>query len=415
MSDNPTEAFKQALAETARTVAGEPELEVTFTPDPSGITGRRMRLPPVSRQLPPKEVALARGKADAHALRLRHHNSYMHTTRMPEGDMAREIYDALETARCEAIGVRDMPGMARNLDASLSEVAERSNWAGLTSTDEAPLSTACALALRKNASNRDLPAQAQMLLGLFEDRITKEAPESMDSLASAIDDQEEFARRAWRLIDDMGYGDQLGPSPDDFDQEDPDDEQDREDERDDQEDDGHDKAEGESPDDETPPEPGDEDQSADSAGSESTAVMVDAEEDEERASDRDMRADGPPPDYVPPPIPDSEASADYKVFNRDNDEEIRAEDLCEAEELSRLRGFLDQQVAPPFGRGLVQYLDPAYRGQPSYVGGIGFIRGSSQKGHSTWNTRWKIHITIVIVDCQDLGKGRCWIGAIAII
>ena len=49
-------------------------MEVSYTPDPSGVSGQRMRLPPVSRRLKPDEVKLARGKADAMALRLRYHD-----------------------------------------------------------------------------------------------------------------------------------------------------------------------------------------------------------------------------------------------------------------------------------------------------------------------------------------------------
>ena len=39
-------------------------------------------------------------------------------------------------------------------------------------------------------------------------------------------------------------------------------------------------------------------------------------------------------------------SAGYKMFTRAHDEEIAAEDLCDGEELSRLRGYLDQQLKP---------------------------------------------------------------------
>ena len=91
MSDNPTEPFKQALAETARTIAGDSELEITYSADPSGMSGRRMRLPQISRRMQKAEIALARGQADAMALRLRHHDATTFNGRLPQGEMARQI------------------------------------------------------------------------------------------------------------------------------------------------------------------------------------------------------------------------------------------------------------------------------------------------------------------------------------
>jgi len=344
MSDNPTDAFKQALAETARTIAGEPELEVSYTADPSGVVGRKMRLPQVSRRMPAREIALARGQADAMALRLRNHDAATHAHRMPQGDGAREVYEALETARCEMVGARAMPGVARNLDAVLTERGERANWGTMTDAEDAPLGTACALALRKATTGEPLPTSAQSLLDLFEAQFEGKAGQTVDNLLDALSDQEEFARRAWQLIDDMGLGEELGPSPDEIENDESLDEQDEQEQDPESSDDGE-SAESDQPDD-SPPEASDDDQSSDQSSTDTTAVVSDQESDDESEVDEQTRREGDPPPYMPPAIPDSDASPDYRIFNRENDEEIKAEDLCEPEELTRLRAFLDQQVAP---------------------------------------------------------------------
>ena len=344
MSDSPTDAFKQALAETARTIAGEPELEVSYTADPSGVTGRKMRLPQVSRRMPAREIALARGQADAMALRLRNHDALTHSRRMPQGDGAREVYEALETARCEMVGAKAMPGVARNLDAVLTERGERANWGTMTDAEDAPLGTACALALRKATTDLPLPASAQSLLDLFEERFEGKAGETVEGLLDALGDQEEFARRAWQLIDDMGLGEELGPTPEELENDESLDEQDEQEQDPEASDDGE-TSESDEPDD-SPPEASDDDQSSDQSTTDTTAVVSDQESDEDVETDEQTRREGDPPPYVPPAIPDSDASPDYRIFNRENDEEIKAEDLCEPEELNRLRAFLDQQVAP---------------------------------------------------------------------
>ena len=343
MSDNPADKFKQALAESARTLAGLPEMEVTYTPDPSGMSGQRMRLPPVSRRMKAEEVKLARGKADAMALRLRYHDEMAHAHRMPQGDMARGIYDALETARCEALGARAMPGVATNLDASLTERAEKSNWAGMESTDDAPLSEACALALRVAATGRPLPKAGANLVKLFADKFDENSAESIASLIANLDNQDEFAKQAWDLIDAMGYGEELGAPPDetDFDDSPP-----EEDEGQSEDEDGGEDQQQQGEQDDSPPEASDDDASGDESSADAQAVMVDEESDDSAESEDRQQTDGDPPPYIPPGIPDSEASPDYKVFNKAHDEEIKAEDLCDTEELTRLRNFLDAQVAP---------------------------------------------------------------------
>ncbi|MCL4143330.1 UNVERIFIED_CONTAM: hypothetical protein GTU68_031080 [Idotea baltica] len=341
--DNQSDRFKQALAEAARTVAGDPEMEVTYTPDPSGMSGQRMRLPPVSRRMKPEEVKLARGKADAMALRLRFHDDMAHARRMPQGDMARGIYDALETARCEALGARAMPGVATNLDAALTERADKSNWAGITDAEQAPLSEAIALTMRAAATGRALPKSAKGLVQLFADKFDETSMTSMASLIQNLDNQDEFAKQAWDLIDAMGYGEELGAPPDetDFDDSPP-----EEDESEGEDEQGGDEQSTDGEQDDSPPEASEDDASGDESSADASAVMVDDDSDESAESDDRQQSEGDPPPYVPPGIPDSEASRDYKIFNKANDEEIKAEDLCDTEELTRLRNFLDAQVAP---------------------------------------------------------------------
>ena len=123
-SENPADPFKKALAEATKVMADNPDLTVTYSVDPSGITGDSVRLPQVSRRMTRDEVLQARGTADALALRHKFHDDGMHSRYLPAGEMARELYDAMETARCEAMGARHMPGTAGNIDAKIGAEAQ---------------------------------------------------------------------------------------------------------------------------------------------------------------------------------------------------------------------------------------------------------------------------------------------------
>ena len=141
-SDNPADPFKKALAEATKTMAHDPDLTVTYSVDPPGMTGDAMRLPQVSRRMTRDEVLLARGTADAFALRRRYHDDATHSRYQPTGPMAKDLYEAMETARCEAVGARTMPGTAGNIDAKIAVDADRKGYGQITQAADAPLSTA---------------------------------------------------------------------------------------------------------------------------------------------------------------------------------------------------------------------------------------------------------------------------------
>ena len=124
-NDNPADPFKKALAEATKVMADDSELNVSYSVDPAGLSGDSMRLPQVTRRMTREEVLLARGTADALALRHKYHDAGLHARYAPQGDMARDLYEALESARCEAVGARHMPGTASNIDVKIQNEALR--------------------------------------------------------------------------------------------------------------------------------------------------------------------------------------------------------------------------------------------------------------------------------------------------
>ena len=336
--DNPADPFKKALAEATRTMADDPDLTVTYSVDPSGMTKDTMRLPQVSRRMTRDEVLLARGTADAFALRHKYHDDATAGRYMPTGQLARDIYEAMETARCEAVGARAMPGTAINIDAKIAHEADRKGYGQITQASDAPLAVAAGYLVRHLATGRPLPRGAQNVMDLWRGFIEAQAGGTLENLDDVLADQAAFARLARQVIADLGYGDQLGDDPDQNENQDESEEQ------------------------------GEEDDDPDSAGSEEDDQDEEGDADPERSQDEqqdaaqaqvsteesdeldDMEdADNPAPDAPPEPPPPpalSDADPNYRAFLTQFDEEIRAEDLAEPAELERLRAYLDQQLEP---------------------------------------------------------------------
>ncbi|WP_128253846.1 cobaltochelatase subunit CobT [Falsirhodobacter deserti] len=330
--ENPADPFKKALAEATKTMARDRDLTVTYSVDPPGLTRDGMRLPQVTRRMTRDEVLLARGTADAFALRRRYHDEAVAARYAPTGQMARDIFDAMETARVEAMGARDMPGTATNIDAKIAHEADRKGYGQIRKAEDAPLAVAAGYLVRHMATGRDLPPAAANVMDLWRDRIAIGDLETLD-------DQAAFARMARQMIRDLGFGDQLGEDPD---QEDPGDDAPDEAEQDDQEPDSSADQDGadDEPDDAAPERGQEEQQDAGQA----QVSMEDS--DEQLEGEEAELPEGEAPNEPPPPPTHSDADPNYAVFTTRFDEEIHAEELAEPAELERLRAYLDQQLEP---------------------------------------------------------------------
>ncbi len=337
-SDNPADPFKKALAETTRVMADDPDLGITYSVDPPGMSADSVRLPQISRRMTRDEVLLARGTADAYALKHRYHDTGTAARYAPQGQMARDLMDAMETARCEAMGARHMPGTAGNIDAKIGNEARRKGYGEIREASDAPLATAAGYLIRHLATGRDLPPEAANVMDLWRGFIEERCGETLDNLDEVLNDQTAFAKLSRQLIEDLGYGDQLGDDPDDLDE---DNEEEAEADEDDNPDSTGDADEDQDDQADASPEQSQEEQQDASQAS----VEMDDQGDMEEAEETEL-PEGEAPLEPPPPAPHSEADPDYKVFTTEHDEEISAEELAEPQELERLRAYLDQQLEP---------------------------------------------------------------------
>ena len=339
-SDNPADPFKKALSEATKVMANDPELSVTFSVDPPGASNENIRLPQISRRMTREEVLLARGTADALALRHKYHDAVTFNRYVPQGQVARDIYNAMETARCEAVGASDMPGTAGNIDAKIKNEALRQGFGDIHEASQVPLATAAGYLVRHLATGRDLPPDATNVMNLWRDFIEAQTEGSLSNLGDNLGDQVTFAKFTRQVIKDLGYGDQLGEDPD-FEDEDSEEQFNAEEDQEDEPD-------------STGQDDSDEDQDLDANSEQSQEEQQDAASAQvtlDDMADSEMGDEAEMPDgdsALDPPTsqPISDADPDYKVYQTDYDEEVRAEDLAEPRELERLRAYLDQQLDP---------------------------------------------------------------------
>jgi cobaltochelatase CobT len=326
--ENPSEPFKRAVATAVRSLAGEPELEVNFSSEPPSLKGLKARLPSPTRTLPPHEVAFVRGTGDAYALRKAYHNEKIHARYRPSGADGNAIFDAAETARVEAIGALAMEGVRQNLSAQLEQRLVAKGLGRAASREEAPLADVVGLIVREKLTGQAPPAPLKKAVDLWRPFVEERAGKDLDRLEGTMRDQKAFARLTRTILNDLVKGEDADQS-------------------------GEDDAEGESAENQGESE---EQENQDQSEAGETEFTEDRGEEGEDAdaemsgdqvedlSDAEQAEDAMRPNRAQQPFAGSE-NWGYKIYTPQFDEEISALDLCDDEELSRLRNFLDQQLA----------------------------------------------------------------------
>jgi len=335
--DTPAGEFKRVLSVAMKTIAEDPELVVTFGNEPASLTGNKAKLPQVQAQLTAKDVAITRGLADSFALRLSNHSDQVHARYRPQGKNARAVFEAVEQARIEALGANAMPGMANNLTAMLDDRYRKKDVSRFADRKEAPLDEAVALMVRERLTGAPPPEGARTMVDMWRPWIEDKAHDQLAHLIDRIHDQAAFARMSRDIIAALDMAEELGDDPDQSDEENPEDAEPDAGER-------NETPEGEEQ--ESQQSSMEELQEAEgeteSAEMDAQQVETDQQFDETEGEEED---DGETP--WRPQLPFSSLSNEdfYKVFTNQFDEEISAEDLCDAEELTRLRNYLDKQLS----------------------------------------------------------------------
>ena len=338
-TEAPQEPFKRAVASCMRAMSGKHELEVAYAADKPGLTqtaeGVKARLPEPPRKLNAEQAAILRGQGDAFALRLALHDVALHRRLNPQGPAARGIFEAVEQARCESIGSQRMSGVATNISAMLEDRYHRGPYTEITDRADAPLEDALALMVREKLTGQAPPHAARKIVDLWRDFIDERAGADLDALAPAITNQRAFAKVVHKLLESLDMGED---NP--FDRED---------------DNGDDGADDKSDNRQNDDGAAEEDASGDSM------EMQKSDDASDEAEEGAMEADDAPSGEFPEEgdageaeeaaenRPPTGANADhrgleYKIYSTRHDETMHAEDLCDAEELDRLRAYLDKQL-----------------------------------------------------------------------
>ncbi len=198
-----TEEIKRLLAQSVRALGGSRPVTIAFGRFPRDADRDPLRLPEPRQPLDRAELARMRGYADRLALHLAHHDPDVHEVGRPSEPRPRALYDALEEIRCQALGARVFPGVARNLAAALADDLTR-NKATRTSDDneDAERTEALLLLIRGRLTDTETPP-APALLERWRDELLGCAGATIARMSAVMTDQRTFALLCLALLRDL--------------------------------------------------------------------------------------------------------------------------------------------------------------------------------------------------------------------
>ncbi len=224
--------------------------------------------------------------------------------------------------------------MGENLAAATELRAASDPIARATEARDVPLSSAVSLMMREALTGQPIPERARKGVDLVRKFVNERTGGDFSALADKLDNQRAFQELSIEMLRQLDLIQGADTSPEDADEE-------------------GDDEDGETPEDDT-----DEDEGGDQSpqqSPEAASEMAEGESDDdgeaelsEEEGDSDDAGDDGEEGMMPvrpnrhwTDIPDD---FDYKVYSKKFDEEIAATELCDAEELDRLRTYLDSQL-----------------------------------------------------------------------
>ncbi|MFN3806642.1 cobaltochelatase subunit CobT [Asticcacaulis sp.] len=337
-----SDPFRKALIHSTRALAEDPELEVVFGPDGPRLDGRKLVLPNPPRDLNARLSATVRGQADRLALKVAHHDATIHVRARPVDTAGAEAFDVLEEARLEAIGANAMGGVRKNLRAALQSDLDRSGLGRKEEKSELNLADILGLIAREILTGDPVPNEAQRVVNLLRDEIEQKTGQGLNELADLIADQKAFTQKAREVLRALDLTDDSQDAK----------EEERNDEGEDEQSEGNDPSaeaeeDAEDQDDSQPQqeeEPTGGDDQSQTGDEDFTQMSGDPQSLAEGSADEVVDGEAAEASQMQTPNAGGERK-DYDIFTKAYDEVINAEDLCDPEELERLRGFLNQQLA----------------------------------------------------------------------
>lgn len=314
-SNNLIDIFKRSLTATVKSIGKKKDVEINFVKENPVINEKQINLTPPHTSTLKKDLNYLRGEADSIALELRLHNSKIHQQFITGNEITDKIFNAIEQSRCEANGSAIFKGIKTNIYTKHNRDLESKK---ITNENENKLISAFRYVSYAEFTNQQFSGQFIFYKKILKNKLGKKYSNYIKSLKNNLDNQEKCALKIQSMLDELGFFNLFN--------------------NDDQK--KNDSNESDESNETTEQNTNEQNnQSENKQSTEKTQLTKLGEENNEIGDDSVENEINFFND-----VENNTEVFDYKVFTKEFDEVINANELCDSQELERLRLSLDQQV-----------------------------------------------------------------------
>ena len=330
MNDDQLEDLKKAISSTVKAIADDHELDVVFENNKSN-SSNQIVLPKIDNNINLKDLTEIRGNADNEALMHKYHNSKLYYELQPPGEKNQKIYEILENTRVQLIGSKLMRGVKSNLKMAYEKKCNSLELQNVESQSDLDIENAIDIYFRNEISSDYTPLNADKALKKWRSWLDKKIGNRTENMKNNIFNQKEFAQSVNQLIQDLDYYDK---------QENKDEKKEEDNNQDIEQLDSNEVNDLENQSSFSEEESS---ETEEEVSFEETEMNVDKENEEDLKDIDESNNENTKPQFRGDNQTDKILN-DYKVYSEEFDEIITAQNICEEEELNRLRSYLDQQL-----------------------------------------------------------------------
>ena len=330
MNDDQLEDLKKAISSTVKAIADDHELDVVFENNKSN-SSNQIVLPKIDNNINLKDLTEIRGNADNEALMHKYHNSKLYYELQPPGEKNQKIYEILENTRVQLIGSKLMRGVKSNLKMAYEKKCNSLELQNVESQSDLDIENAIDIYFRNEISSDYAPLNADKALKKWRSWLDKKIGNRTENMKNNIFNQKEFAQSVNQLIQDLDYYDK---------QENKDEKKEEDNNQDIEQLDSNEVNDLENQSSFSEEESS---ETEEEVSFEETEMNVDKENEEDLKDIDESNNENTKPQFRGDNQTDKILN-DYKVYSEEFDEIITAQNICEEEELNRLRSYLDQQL-----------------------------------------------------------------------
>ena len=320
--DNIKEQFKQALISTVKVISDDYEIKNELNKNLSSKNYNFFELDNLSTK---NDFIKLRAETDSEALKRKFSNKDIYKKNLPKNSSCKSLYDISEKVRYELLGSKMLKGISKNFYENYNYKISLKRKDQLKTKDDVNIAEAFELYMLKNFFKIKLNPLSEKILSFWSDELKSSIDEHLDFLKKNLENQENYNSKFSKLLQNIEIFDSEG----------------NDDQKEDQQEDGQDRNSENDNENQQQGEEENKEQVEDQTGID-TNFDLDEYKMEEQLVDTD--SDKQSSESVIQKTNSGIEDKEYKVFTNEYDEIAKAENLENAEEISRLRKNLDQQL-----------------------------------------------------------------------